>query len=276
MSVPSPISPIGPVYTQPPPVLVRGNGNYCGADKRLVAVTFSFEEVPGAGGYQVQVQDGCTLSPAISLDAWRDSSICSNGVCTFTSGAYVADALTAIWSVRATDAQGHGIGPWSANIQFVIDPPGINTFGRAGSWYYISDAPGQSRRIVDINTARGGNAFPMYHWTTIDVSDIVPVGTTALQVLCHFIFSIPNPPQGEPIISYKFRRTGSTVDPEPYGGLVYSTSHRDPQERIVPISSDRKFDFYWSDTANGLGPALGGTGVAAAWAINMTVTGYCA
>lgn len=268
-----PVSPIGPVFTGAQTAQARGAGAYCGADKRLVSVTFSWREYPGAGGYEVQAQDGCTLTPAITLDAWRSASICANGVCSFTSGAYIADGLSAIWSVRKTDASGNATGSWSQNVSFVIDPPGLASYeSNPCSWYYASDAPGQSRRLIDFNTARGGNAFPQYQWTTVDVSDLVPDGSVAIQVLAHFIFSVIS---GEPILAYKTRRHGSTFDPETNGGLVYSTSHRDPQEKIILLGPDRKFDFYWSDTANGKGPALDGAGVASAWAVNMTVTGYC-
>lgn len=276
LAQPAPIAPVGVVYTQAQPVTPRGAGSYCGANIHLVPVTFSWQAVAGAGGYEIQAQDGCTVTPALSLDAWRSSSVCTNGVCSFTTnGSYIADSLTAIWSIRATDANGNGIGPWSPNIQFVINPPGINTYSATPcSWYFSSDAPGIGRRIVDYSSERTGSGiFPKGQWLTLNVTDLVPAGAQAVAAKAQLIQGITF---GEPILGFKTRRHGSTVDPEPYGGFMYTTSYRHNYDTTVLLDANGNFDFFWNDASNG-NPSCqsAGTCGTVSQALTLMVMGYC-
>lgn len=231
--------------------------------------TYQWAEHPGAATYQLWVNDGWAVSPAqpnprVNLTLTAAQCNPTNGICSYTPTTAVYKGLPCTWWVKPDNAA------WSQKCDFVPNAIGLNEFDEvsAALWYFVMDAPGQTRRIIDMNEVLG-NVFPYPKdcWTKVDVSDLVPVGTKAIMMQGEIFFT---PSSGTPIFAYKSRRSGSTIDPFNYHGLKYSTGPRQVLDSwVVLLGEDRCFDFFWSDRIGTAFP----TGTAQ-YGFNCSMIGY--
>jgi hypothetical protein len=254
--------------------------------------------------YQTYIIQGSTpvaTGPA-SIFTAASLGCASGGTCTLPAQSLVAGEEVA-WQVTPLYNSEPGVYNWSPFATFyAADPAGatdpqtgslfpLNTMDTADpctKWTFVSDFPGQTRLVFFVNTSTGvgvgvfpkstavnqnGTVVLTRNWTTVDISDLVPLDARAAIVHVETVYSAScSNDQYCDLIGFQTRRTGSTNQT---AGIWYTTSARHFADYTIPLNQG-KFDFMWGTVPDN------GINVAQTLGSNVTgeevagrLVGYC-
>lgn len=166
--------------------------------------------------------------------------------------------LTAGWFVTNGTSFGSDPSTYSGPCLFVLNRPGFLTGGL-----------GSKGRVVDFSTNRGNAMWPRAQWITVPVFDLVLPGKPYVFARVQYIEGVGVP---TPCIGFKTRPDANFPDPEPIGGMPYTSgictgSARAPETTVIELASDATFQFQWNYEFNGNPP----TGIPDSAAISITL-----
>lgn len=153
--------------------------------------------------------------------------------------------------------------------------PALAQFVPAGRFYVAADSPGQpSNQAAFVNTYTGEGLalYPPAGWRRVDLSRMVPPGTTAV-LLTSMLIITHGVGEETANLTLGFRKAGSTVDS--YTAQTVCTrvgdGSRTSYSVAVPLSADSACEMKWTRTA-----APANWPAWSCYGLNVRVAGYWA